>query len=329
MFGDARTELWGALLDGQYRLGEPVGTGATGVVLRAFRESDDREFVVKVLKESLAHRSDLALRLRREAEAARAIRHPGIVACVDDGTLPDGSPYLVFERLHGESLLRMIRRRGPLPVSQAIAVLRRATRVLSAVHAAGYVHRDLKSEHVWLSVDRGALHVSLLDFGVCQPPQADMTGALALQVLGTPGYLAPEQAAPTAPATPRSDLYGLGATLFEALTGRPPFAGLNAASVLRQALSEDAELVGRVRANVPRSLESLVQSLLARDPRARPLNTRLVERALAAAADTPLHHAENQLVAELMPAMVDPSLVQTLDESRPTRAPVPVRAAAF
>ena len=98
-------------------------------------------------------------------------------------------------------------------------------------------------------------------------------------MLGTPGYLAPEQAAPTAPATARSDLYGLGATLFEALTGRPPFAGLNAASLLRQALSEDAELVGRVRANVPRSLERLLQSLLSRDPSGRPLNTRLVERA--------------------------------------------------
>jgi len=328
MFGDARKELWGALLDGLYRLGEPVGTGATGVVLRAWRETDGREVVVKVLKQSLAHRSDLALRLRREGDAARAIRHPGIVACLDEGNLQDGSPYVVFERLHGESLLRLIRRRGPLPVNQAIAIVRRAARVLAAVHQAGYVHRDIKSEHIWLSVDRGALHVSLLDFGVCQPPAADMTGSLACQVLGTPGYLAPEQAAPSAPATPRADLYGLGASLFEALTGRPPYSGLNAASVLRQALSEDAELVGRIRANVPRNLEALVQSLLARDPRARPLNTRMVERALSVAADTPLHQAEHQLVAELSPAL-DPALVQTLDEGRPTRAPAPARAVAF
>jgi serine/threonine protein kinase len=328
MFGDARKELWGALLDGQYRLGEPVGTGATGVVLRGYRESDGREVVVKVLKASLAHRADLGLRLRREAEAARAIRHPGIAACLGEGALSDGSPYVVFERLHGESLLRRVRRHGPLPVNQAIAVMRRATRVLAAVHAAGYVHRDLKSEHVWLSAERGALHVSLIDFGVCQPPQTDLSSALACQVLGTPGYLAPEQAAPSGPVTPRSDLYGLGATLFEALTGRPPFAGLNPGHLLRQALSEDPELVGRVRANVPRNLERLVQSLLARDPNDRPLNTRLVERALAAAADTPLHHAETQLVAELQPAP-DAALVQTLDEGRPTRAPVPARAVAF
>src|SRR4051812_35986214 len=187
MFCDARKELWGALLDGLYRLGEPVGTGATGVVLRAWRESDGREVVVKVLKASLAYRADLALRLRREGEAARAIRHPGIVSCLGEGTLPDGSPYVVFERLHGESLLRLVRRRGPLPVNQAIAVMRRATRVLAAVHTAGYVHRDLKSEHIWLSTERGALHVSLIDFGVCQPPQTELTSSLACQVLGTPG----------------------------------------------------------------------------------------------------------------------------------------------
>ncbi len=326
MVGDARKELWGVLLDGLYRLGEPVGTGATGVVLRAVRETDGRELVVKVLKASLAHRGDLALRLRREAEAARAIRHPGVVACLDEGTLEDGSPYLVFERLHGESLLRLVRRRGPLPVNQAIAVLRRATRILAAIHAAGYVHRDLKSEHIWLSVERGALHVSVLDFGVCQPPQGDLSGSpLACQVLGTPGYLAPEQAAPSGPVTARADLYGLGATLFEALTGRPPFAGPHPGRLLRRVLSEDAELVGHLRADVPRNLERLIQRLLAREPDQRPFNTRLVERALAAAADTPLHDAERDLALELRPAP-DASLVQTVDEGRPTRAPLLARA---
>jgi serine/threonine protein kinase len=305
-----------------------VGTGATGIVLSARRETDGREVVVKMLREHLAHRADLGMRLRREAEAARLIRHPGMVPCLGEGTLSDGSPYIVFERLSGESLLRHLRRRGPLPVAQAIAVARRVSRVLSAVHATGYVHRDLKSEHIWLSADRGALHVSVIDFGVCQAPHPEATSSLACQVLGTPGYLAPEQAAPSERATARSDLYGLGASLFEALTGRPPFTGHSAATLLRQSLSEDAPSVARFRPDVPRSLERLVQSLLAREPGARPFNTRLLDRALSAVADTPLHDAESALVTELRPSL-DAALVQTLDEGRPTRAPALRRAAAF
>jgi serine/threonine-protein kinase len=327
MVGDGRRELWGALLDGLYRLGEPLGCGATGVVLRARRLSDGREVAIKMLRRELAHRADLCLRLRREAEVARAVRHPGVVSCLAQGELPDGSPYVVFERLSGESLLRLLRRRGPLPVTQALAVARRVSRVLSAVHGAGYVHRDLKSEHVWLSSENGALQVALIDFGVCQPPDGDAASHLAHQVLGTPGYLAPEQAAPSGPASARSDLYGLGATLFEALTGRPPYAGPSAVGLLRLALSEDAAPLGQLRAEVPRAVERLVQGLLSRAPESRPLNARVVERALSQLADTPLARAEAELALELRSGP-DAALVQTLDEGRPTRTASAPRARA-
>jgi serine/threonine protein kinase len=310
--------LWGKRLDGRYRLGEPLGCGATGVVFAAQRETDGRSVAIKCLRNELGSRADLSARLRQEAVAGRSIHHPGIVPCLDQGTLADGSPYVVFERLVGESLLRFVRRRGPLSVSEGIAVARRVARVLSAVHAAGYVHRDVKSEHVWLSSERGILHVSLIDFGVCQPPEPEPHDA-SCQVLGTPGYLSPEQASGAEPASPRSDLYGLGATLFEALTGRPPFAGPNAAVLLRLALTEDPEPLVRLRADVPRILERLVHTLLAREPAARPLNARLVERALLNAADTPLAVAETSLAFQLERAR-DEQLVQTVDEGRPTRA---------
>lgn len=326
MLGARRPDLEGLTLDGLYRVGEPVGSGSTGVVLAATRISDERDVVIKVLRRELAHRTDLAARLMLEAEAARAIRHPGVVPCLDQGRLWDGSPYVVFERLRGESLLRLIRRRGPMRVPQLIAVAYRITKVLAAVHRTGYVHRDLKSEHIWLASDRGALQVSLLDFGVCQPPVGGDTRKSGCQVFGTPGYLAPEQAAPTEPATERSDLYGLGATLFEALTVRPPFAGPSVGTLLRLALSEEAPSVSRFRAGIPRALERLVRELLARDPNARPLNTRVVERALSSMADTPFGLAEAELASELVSAS-DTGLIPTLDEGRPTRAPAFFRAA--
>ncbi len=320
-----RPELVGLTLDGLYRVGEVVGSGSTGVVLAATRLSDGRDVVIKVLRGDLAHRADLTARLEREAEAARAIRHPGVVACLDQGRLPDGSPYVVFERLSGESLLHYIRRRGPMRVAELLAVANRVTKVLSAVHRVGYVHRDLKPEHVFLSAERGALHVSLLDFGVCLPPEGDGLGS-RFQIFGTPGYLPPEQASASEPTSVRSDLYGLGATLFEALTVRPPFAGPTLGSVLRLALSEDAPSVSRFRPNVPRALERLIRDLLARDPQARPLNTRVVERALAAMADTPFALAEAELASQLASDR-DAMLVPTLDEGRPTRAPALLRAA--
>jgi serine/threonine protein kinase len=317
MVRDERWELWGTLLDGRYRVLEALGTGATGVVLSAVSEPDGKPVAIKVLRSELAQRADLSRRLRQEAVASRSIRHPGIVPCLADGSLPDGSPYVVFEQLAGESLLHFVRRRGVLSASEAIAVARKTARVLAAVHGAGFVHRDVKSEHVWLSVEAGALQVSLLDFGVCLAPDAEPC-AQDWQVLGTPGYLAPEQASGEERASPRSDLYGLGATLFEALTGKPPFSGANVAVLLRLALSQDAEPVGRLRRDVPRALERLVQALLARAPEGRPLNARMVERALVAAADTPLAQAELSLVKQLEPAP-DEACVETLDEGRPTR----------
>jgi serine/threonine protein kinase len=207
-----------------------------------------------------------------------------------------------------------------LPLAQALAIARRVARVLAAVHAAGYVHRDVKSEHVWLSPEAGALRVSLIDFGVCQPPGGDVPqGTHGCPVFGTPGYLAPEQAAASGPASPQSDLYGLGATLFEALTGRLPFSGANAAVLLRLTLSGEPEPLSRFRRDVPRAVEKLLQSLLALDPAARPLNARLLERSLRNVADTPLDAAELALVSELRQGE-DATLVETLDEGRPTRS---------
>jgi serine/threonine protein kinase len=282
-----RRELWGALLDGRYRLARPLGTGATAVVFAA-RTLDNRSVAVKLLDAPYAADAELARRLRSEARISSEVRHPGIVSCLDQGTLHDGSPYVVFERVRGDSLLALLRRWGPLAVGEALVVAQRTARVLAAVHAAGYVHRDVKPEHIILCSDGPQLSLRLLDFGVCIGPGTESELLRrAFGVYGTPGYASPEQAAAD-DVDARSDLFGLGATLFEALSGKLPFSGDNPAAVLTRTLSVDAVPLSRLRPECPRAVEALVGQLLARDRALRPCNARVVARDLGRISDTSL-----------------------------------------
>jgi serine/threonine-protein kinase len=293
-----RRELWGALLDGRYRLGRPLGSGATAVVFSA-RDTDNRSVAVKLLDVPYAADAELARRLRSEARISSEVRHPGIVACLGQGTLHDGSPYVVFERVRGDSLLALFRRWGRLSVGEALVVAQRAARILAAVHAAGYVHRDVKPEHIMLCSDGPQLSVRLLDFGVCIGPGTESElPRKAFGVYGTPGYASPEQAAAD-DVDARSDLFGLGATLFEALSGKVPFSGSNPAAVLTRTLSVDALPLSRLRSDCPRAVEALVGQLLARDRELRPYNARVVARELGRISDTSLELEARKLYERL------------------------------
>lgn len=270
---------WGRLRT-YYEVGEVIGTGATGMVVSAIRKGDGREVAIKVLKPALVHDLDLVQSLEREAAAGRAIRHPGVLPVLGQGRLDDDTPYVVFARLRGESLLSLLSRRERLSVAEAAWIAQRIASVLVAVHGAGYVHRDIKPEHVMLAPDRARVRPYLLDFGVCQPPDSDVIPYEHERgrVFGTPGYLAPEQARGDQ-ADPRSDLYSLGTVLFEMLTGKPPFPGRNAARALHSVLSEDPPRL-EPSAELPLPLCQLVNRLLAREPEDRPENARAVARAL-------------------------------------------------
>jgi serine/threonine-protein kinase len=269
-------------LSSAYEVGDALGTGATGVVVAAKRRADGRDVAIKTLLPAFAHHQGLAQRLEREAVAGRTIRHPGIVPVLNQGRLSAGRPYVVFARLRGESLLSLLGRGERLTAAQAALVAQRVTRVLGAVHGAGYVHRDVKPEHIVLTREEQRLRVHLIDFGVCQAPDSMGEPAKAERglVFGTPGYLAPEQAAGQV-ADARTDLYGLGATLYELISGRAPFFGANPARVLQRVLSEDAPRLDPQAHDAPHALCALAQRLLARDPNARPGNARALARELA------------------------------------------------
>jgi serine/threonine protein kinase len=278
-----RADLYGMDLDGRYRLSRPLGIGGTSVVFDAVRQSDGQRVVVKTLRDSFAFHTELIGRLRREAEVARTVSHPGIVRVLDEGTLDDGSPYLVLERLEGECVARLLHRKGPLPAAMVAAITLRASAIAHAAHAHGYVHRDIKPEHVVL--DRtfdGRLEVRLLDFGVCSSTRASAEEQENERgrVYGTPAYVSPEQAAGKPDVDARADVFALGTLMFEALTGRVPFTGSTVSNVLRRIVREDAPRVGLLLPDLDLRMDEVVSRAMARCPEERFPSARALARAL-------------------------------------------------
>lgn len=285
---DERSEMRGQILDGEYAIGEVLGIGGTAVCFEATRLSDGEAVVVKVLRPSFVDNPDLVRRLRREAEVARTVHHPGIVAVFDEGILSgfpgaDGSPYLVMERVYGECLQRLLRRVGTLSPDLVGAIAMRVASILHVAHAHGYVHRDVKPEHIIL--DRacdGSLRVRLLDFGVCASVRApkDERDREIGRVFGTPSYCSPEQASGNPDVDARADVFGLGIVMFEALTGRMPFSGSTVSNLLRRIIREDAPRAGLVREDLSFAFDEVVARSLARDPEERFHSMRAFSRGL-------------------------------------------------
>ncbi|MCA9582609.1 MAG: serine/threonine protein kinase, partial [Myxococcales bacterium] len=230
-----------------------------------------------------AHNPDLRRRLRREAEVARHVRHPGVVPVLDEGVLTDGSPYIVMEKIAGVSLARLLLRLGHLPADETAAIAIRVASILHAAHAAGYVHRDVKPEHVILCEgDGGGLAVWLLDFGVCASDGAPLEEKKREngRVFGTPTYCSPEQAAGIPEVDGRADLFGLGITMFECLTGRVPFTGIDVNDLLRAIIRCQSPSVGDLMPDLRGPMDSVVLRTMARLPTDRYASARAMARAL-------------------------------------------------
>jgi eukaryotic-like serine/threonine-protein kinase len=272
----------GTLLGERYRLTDRVAAGGQGEVWRAADTTLGRIAAVKVLRAEYADNVEFRERFRREAQHAAALSHPGIAQVFDYDEGDAGTaPYLVMEYVDGEPLSAAIAREAPLSHGRVLDIVIAAASALSAAHAAGLVHRDVKPGNVLLSRDGS---VKITDFGIAQAVDASpltRTGML----IGTPLYLAPEQAIGR-PATSASDLYALGVIAFEMLTGRPPYEGPPTAVLLAHRDAPLPPLPG---------LGALVHALTAKDPAMRPhpaaavadLATRLRADLAVTARDTP------------------------------------------
>ncbi len=253
-----------AAAPGGYELLELLGRGGIGVVYKAKQVALSRTVALKMILHAEHASDEQRARLRLEAEALARLRHPHIVQIHEVGEL-GGQPFLALEYLEGGGLDRRLDG-GPLPPREAAALLRTLAGAVEAAHRAGLVHRDLKPANVLLDAG-GAPKVT--DFGlVKRVGEADQTGTGA--VMGTPAYMAPEQAEGRAKeAGPAADVWALGAILYECLAGEPPFGGASAMEVLLRVIAAAPYPLSRLNPNVPRDLEAVCLKCLEKDPRKR------------------------------------------------------------
>jgi protein kinase-like protein len=223
---DVPGQLEGTVAAGQYRIVRRMGMGATGVIYEAVRIADGVPIAIKLLRAAAAHEAVASDRLRREAEALGLAWHPNVVEVIDHGHLPDGTAYLVMELLHGESLASRLRAKGRLTARELLPIAMQVCDALAAVHAAGIVHRDLKPSNIFLAIDRDDPArpeiAKLLDFGIARVEWEETRITNTGGPLGTPGYMSPEQELGSGEVDARSDLFALGAVLYECLMGDPP-----------------------------------------------------------------------------------------------------------
>jgi serine/threonine-protein kinase len=269
------------LAGGRYRIERVLGGGGMAVVYRAHDEELHRTVAVKLLAEHLAEDPEFRQRFLGEARAAARLSHPNVVAVYDAGE-DEGRPFIVMEVVEGETLADVLARRRPLPPSEVVALGIQAAAGLEHAHAHGLVHRDVKPQNLLLRAD-GVLKVA--DFGIARAAVAATRRLTrAGTILGTAAYLAPEQAAGE-DVTAAADVYALGAVLYEAASGRPPFRGETPAELLAARQESVVVPLSERARGVPPALEELVMRCLARNPDYRPASAGELARLLEALSD--------------------------------------------
>jgi len=266
----------GDLFAGKYRIERPLREGGMGAVYVAVNERLHKRVALKVISERLGASAQHVERFTQEAIAASRVPHPGVVE-IFDADVHQGAPWIAMELLEGESLGDRLRR-GPLPVGEATELARRVLDALAAVHGAGIVHRDLKPDNIFCCHDG---RVKLLDFGIAKLAVDEITGQTETgMALGTPFYLAPEQASSAKDVGPRADLYSVGVVLYEMVTGARPYEATSLGDLVRQMYTSGPALLAQRAAHLPPALTSVVDRCLSIDPNGRPASAREVADAL-------------------------------------------------
>ena len=288
------------LVAGRYELGQRLGAGGMAEVFLARDRATGQDVALKLLAPGLTNDPKVVERFAAEAEAAAAIDHPNVVAVRDWG--PE---YIAMEYVPGPNLKELLRERGPLPEAEALALAAQIAAGLEAAHARGVVHLDVKPHNVLLAPGGEA---KVADFGIARALGG--TGATLTTVIGSAPYISPEQARGSR-VDARSDVYSLGALLYELLTGRPPFEGEAPLQVAMRHLNEVPRPPRQLRPELSAGAEALVLRALAKEPAARFVS--------AADMGSAIEHARLGISAD--PALAATQPLHPLDATRPLAPP--------
>jgi serine/threonine-protein kinase len=279
-------KLVGVIVAGRYRVDRVIGVGGMGAVYAGEHLTTGRRVALKFVDREFAENELARARFAREIRAMSAIDSEHIPSVLDAGTHDDGRPFLVMDLLGGEDLGARLHREARIPLRDTIGIVAQILRGLGHAHKAGVVHRDLKPDNVFLVPRPSRMLVKILDFGVSKfQPLMRTTLPLALTargiVLGTPFYIAPEQARSDDDVDARADLYSVGAILFECLAGRPPHVGERYEQVILSACTVDAPDLRTIDKTIPEPVAKIAARALARDRNHRYQTARDMLHALA------------------------------------------------
>jgi len=326
----------GDVIGGKYRIVRMIGDGGMGTVYEAHHELLDTQVALKFLHAELAKRPGLGSRFLQEARVSARIHSVHVTHVTDVDQAADGSPYLVMELLHGESLQAALDRRGKLPVEQAIDFALQILSGLESAHHIGVVHRDLKPDNVFIVPATGGPLLKLIDFGI-----AKLRAATEFQkgltragvVMGTPEYMAPEQLFAANDVDHRADLYSLGVILFEMLSGRRPADGDDVEAIIAQVVSGNVKRLRDLEPSLPPGLIAVVDRALMPDREQRfataldmrlalaPFAGALSQAGRVAATPEPVVHRPSHSAPAAAPMVTGPAQAFSAERAVPKTLP--------
>jgi len=264
----------GDVLAGKYRVDRVLGAGGMGVVVAATDQQLERRVAIKFLLPEYVQHGEAAARFLREARAAVKIHSEHVARVIDVGTLETGAPYMVMEYLEGTDLSGVIAQRGRLPVDEAVLHVLEACEAIAEAHAAGIIHRDLKPANLFLARRAdGSSQVKVLDFGISKTTiglgDQEMSLTKTSSIMGSPLYMSPEQMRSSRDVDARTDIWSLGAILYELLAGEPPFNGESMTQLVAVILQEPVPSLRERRPDVAPELEAIILRALEKDPARR------------------------------------------------------------
>jgi len=262
----------GLLVAGKYRIERVIGEGGMGIVVAATHEGLDQKVAIKFLAPEAIRNPEVVERFMREAKVAAKVKSEHVARVSDVGRVDGSTPFIVMEYLEGADLAGMIDSQKPLPIDEVCEIGLQACEALAEVHSAGIVHRDLKPSNLFITRRAdGSPCLKLLDFGISKfttspgDDGADPALTATATVMGSPSYMSPEQLKSTKEVDARTDVWSLGAVLYEALTAKPAFRGETVPQVVAMIASEEPASASGIRAEIPSELETAVLACLVKN----------------------------------------------------------------